>query len=114
MIRLQTLYHADKEKAELYILELAIWLHHLVTMVKQRIHAFQPLPIQSAIHKGKKLHPKVQPLMSPGRSTGKPSPRTELSRQGKDPSEEVFQRRPTFMKKQEKRSACKNVFNVMN
>ncbi|XP_056177363.1 protein PSK SIMULATOR 2-like [Syzygium oleosum] len=65
MIRLQTLYHADKEKAELYILELAIWLHHLVTMVKQRIHAFQPLPIRSTIHKGKKLPPKVQPLMSP-------------------------------------------------
>lgn len=114
MIRLQTFYHADKEKAELYILELVIWLHRLVTMVRQRIHAFPPLPIQSAIHKGKKFHSKVQPLTSPGCSTGTPSPWAELTRQGKVPSEEVFQRRPTFIIKQEKGSVCQNVFNVVN
>lgn len=114
MIRLQTLYHADKEKAELYILELAIWLHRLVTMVKQRIHAFPPLPIRSAIHEGKKFHSKVQPLTSRGRSTGTASPWAELSRQGKLPSEEVLQRKLTFMKKQDKGSVCQNVFNVAN
>ncbi|GFS30683.1 elongation factor G, putative [Actinidia rufa] len=36
VIRLQTLYHADKQKTDKYILELATWLHHLISVVRKR------------------------------------------------------------------------------
>lgn len=36
LIRLQTLYHADKKKMESYILELVTWLHRLIYVVRYR------------------------------------------------------------------------------
>ncbi|XP_008788630.2 protein PSK SIMULATOR 1-like isoform X2 [Phoenix dactylifera] len=41
--RIQTLYHADKEKTDHYVLELVVWLHHLVIQVKNRGYGFKPL-----------------------------------------------------------------------
>ena len=36
LTRLQTFYHADKQKTYAYILELVAWLHNLISLVKQR------------------------------------------------------------------------------
>ncbi|KAL6982673.1 hypothetical protein U1Q18_016061 [Sarracenia purpurea var. burkii] len=52
VIRLQTLYHADKQKTDLHILELATWLHRLISVVRNRENGIRALPVRSPTHKG--------------------------------------------------------------
>ncbi|URE04808.1 hypothetical protein MUK42_19239 [Musa troglodytarum] len=49
LIRLETLYHADKEKTEAYILELLVWLHHLVCHSKSNTGGIRS-PMKSPVH----------------------------------------------------------------
>lgn len=49
LIRLETLYHADKEKTETYILDLVVWLHHLVSQSKSEINCGMRSQIKSLI-----------------------------------------------------------------
>nr|XP_043636801.1 protein PSK SIMULATOR 2-like isoform X2 [Erigeron canadensis] len=47
IIRLQTLYHADKTKMDRYILDLIIWLHRLISLVRFRDKVPKYIPARS-------------------------------------------------------------------
>ncbi|KAH9613302.1 hypothetical protein KSS87_023261 [Heliosperma pusillum] len=49
LLRIETLYHADKAKTESYILDLVAWLHHLVTISRVTPHCGTRSPIKSPI-----------------------------------------------------------------
>ncbi|KAJ6392297.1 hypothetical protein OIU77_026115 [Salix suchowensis] len=64
LIRLQTLYHADKQKTDLCILELVTWLHRLINLVRQRDHGFSSMPVRSPARKGLVFRTKMQRIQS--------------------------------------------------
>ncbi|KAK3007659.1 hypothetical protein RJ639_014301 [Escallonia herrerae] len=55
LIRLQTLYHADKQKMDRYILELVTWLHRLISTVRNGDNGAKTLPFRSPTRKGLNL-----------------------------------------------------------
>ncbi|KAK8648916.1 hypothetical protein V6N13_129658 [Hibiscus sabdariffa] len=74
---LQTLHHADKQKMDEYILELVAWLHHLISLVKQRDSCDKPHPVRSPTSKGLVYHSKMQRFLS--LNGGTKAERTKLS-----------------------------------
>ncbi|KAK3029235.1 hypothetical protein RJ639_037656 [Escallonia herrerae] len=58
LIRIETLHHADKERTEAYILELVVWLHHLVSQSRASINGVVRSPVISPIRSPnqKKIH----------------------------------------------------------
>ena len=44
LIRLQTLYYAEKHKIDFYIIELLTQIHYLVTFVRYRHNTMKPMP----------------------------------------------------------------------
>ncbi|XP_042063290.1 protein PSK SIMULATOR 2-like [Salvia splendens] len=56
LIRLQTLYHADKRKVDSCILELVTWLHRLVSLVRYRDNGLKALPQRSPTRKGSNIN----------------------------------------------------------
>lgn len=57
VIRLQTLYHADKQKTDFYILELLTWLHRLVGITTHSTIRIRPLHTRSPTKMDLKLKP---------------------------------------------------------
>lgn len=49
LIRIETLHHADKDKTEDYILELVVWLHHLVSQSRTATCGGIRSPVKSPI-----------------------------------------------------------------
>ncbi|KAL2503972.1 Protein of unknown function (DUF668) [Abeliophyllum distichum] len=97
LIRLQTLYHADKKKADYYILELVTLLHHLISLVRYRDNGFKPLPARSPSRKELNVNAKTF-------SNDYRSHRVQLSPEDRNLLEEVMKRRtlaPGLSKSQE-------------
>ncbi|KAF5193434.1 Duf668 family protein [Thalictrum thalictroides] len=49
LIKIETLHHADKDKTESCILELIVWLHHLISQSRSGINGGIRSPIKSPI-----------------------------------------------------------------
>ncbi|KAH9625940.1 hypothetical protein KSS87_020360 [Heliosperma pusillum] len=49
LLRIETLYHADKDKTESYILGLVVWLHHLISISRVTVNCGTRSPIKSPI-----------------------------------------------------------------
>ncbi|XP_022755665.1 uncharacterized protein LOC111303543 [Durio zibethinus] len=101
LTRLQTLYHADKQKTDAYILEVVAWLHHLICLIKQRDHGFKPRPVRSPTCKGLVFHSKMQRFLSV--NVGPKAHRIELSQEDRNLLNKVTARRliPGISKSQE-------------
>ncbi|XP_048332040.1 protein PSK SIMULATOR 2 [Ziziphus jujuba] len=91
LIRLQTLYHADKQKTDLYILELVTRLNQLISLVRQRDHGFKPAPVRSPVRKELEIHSKMQRFLSMNHSTK--TQRGQLSQEDRNLLDMVTRRR---------------------
>ncbi|XP_076886229.1 protein PSK SIMULATOR 2-like [Bidens hawaiensis] len=92
IIRLQTLYHADKQKMDRYILDLIIWLHRLISLVRFRDKVPKYAPSRNVYSDSSKL--KVNGKLQ----------RVEISLEDRKLLEEVMKRRmlvPGISKSQE-------------
>ncbi|KAI3464826.1 hypothetical protein Pfo_021489 [Paulownia fortunei] len=97
LIRLQTLYHADKHKVESCILELVTWLHRLISLVRYRDNGLKALPVRSPTRKGSNTNSET--LSNNGKTH-----RVQLSSEDRNLLEDVMKRRklvPGLSKSQE-------------
>ncbi|XP_061363705.1 protein PSK SIMULATOR 2-like [Gastrolobium bilobum] len=92
LIRLQTLYYADKQKMDFYILELLTWLNHLISFVRYRHNATKPMPTRSST-KGLDFQSKMLKFLSLD-NFNKPLG-TQLSQEDRTLLEQVTKRRST-------------------
>ncbi|KAJ1421623.1 hypothetical protein SESBI_13575 [Sesbania bispinosa] len=92
LIRLQTLYYADKQKIDLYIIELLAWLHHLISSVRSRQNAMRPMPTRSP-PKGHELQSKMRQFLILSVDHSNKPLGTQISEEDRRLLEEVLARR---------------------
>ncbi|QCD98734.1 uncharacterized protein LOC114193128 [Vigna unguiculata] len=92
LIRLQTLYYAEKQKIDFYIIELLTRLHYLVTFVRYR-HSNPMRPIMSTTTSPKRLEFQAKMLQFISLDSISKSLGTQLSQEDKRLLEEVTMRR---------------------
>ncbi|KAH6796339.1 hypothetical protein C2S51_037325 [Perilla frutescens var. frutescens] len=97
LIRLQTLYHAEKRKVDSCILELVTWLHRLVSLVRYRDNGLKALPLRSPTRKGSNMN-------SEKHNGNTKTHKAQLSSEDRNLLEDVMKRRslvPGLSKSQE-------------
>ncbi|KAH1109426.1 hypothetical protein AAZX31_04G023000 [Glycine max] len=92
LIRLQTLYYADKRKIDVYIIELLAWLHHLISSVKSRQNTLRPMPTRSP-PKGHELQSKMRQLLILSVDSSNKPLGTQISHEDRRLLEEVIARK---------------------
>ncbi|KAL9667822.1 hypothetical protein QQ045_002190 [Rhodiola kirilowii] len=102
LIRLQTLYHADQQKTDQYILKLVTLLNHLITLVRHRDYSMKPHQIRTIKIKSPIPNPNPNPKVSRVSSLTE-CHRAHLSQEERNLLADVCRRRPvlTISKSQE-------------
>jgi len=101
LIRLQTLYHANKEKIDSCILKLVTLLHRLISGVKRQDYGLRAVPLQSPSKKILVLHSTMKKFASP--YDGNKPLKVELSEEDRILLERISMRKliPSMSKSQE-------------
>ncbi|CAK9155517.1 unnamed protein product, partial [Ilex paraguariensis] len=88
LIRIETLHHSDKEKTEAYILELVVWLHHLISQSRAAGNCGIRSPVKSPIRS-----PSQKAIQLSMQHPSSPSP--SLTVEDQEMLRDVGKRRPT-------------------
>ncbi|KAL2346240.1 hypothetical protein Fmac_000240 [Flemingia macrophylla] len=93
LIRLQTLYYADKRKIDVYIVELLAWLHHLIIFIKSRQNTLRPMLPTRSPPKGLELQSKMQQFLILSVDSSNKPLGSQISQEDRRLLEEVIARR---------------------